>query len=262
MTTDRADAIAAEIMRQHRAGETYRNLSGDLAPRDMEEAYAAQFRLHQMHARDGRGPLGGRKIALASKVQQALCGIDHPLAGGLFAREILPSPAAIRLADFHGLGLEFELAAKLGADIGPGDGPFDAAAIRDRVASIHPALEIIIDRGADYSDLSGLSMAADNAWSGGAVIGPAIPGWRDQDVDELTGALFWNEEPAGTARIGDADPFGSLAWVAGVVTGAGGSLKAGDIVITGSVIRTRAPAAGDRVVYRIGDGHEAALSIA
>lgn len=260
--TDRTEAIAAEIMRQHEAGERFRNLAGALAPRDMKEAYAAQFRLHEMHETGGRGPLGGRKIALASKVLQELCGLDQPLAGGLFAREILASPATVRLADRHGLGLEFELAAKLGADIGPGDGPFDAASIRDRVASIHPALEIIIDREADYSDLSGLSMAADNAWSGGAVIGPAIPGWRDLDVDALTGALIWNGEPAGAARIGDADPFGSLAWVAGVVTAAGGSLKAGDIVITGSVIRTRAPVVGDHVVYRIGDGQEAAISIA
>ncbi|MFV0474403.1 MAG: 2-keto-4-pentenoate hydratase [Pikeienuella sp.] len=259
--TDRIDAIAREIIRQHEAGEGFRNLAGDLAPRDMEEAYAAQFRLHEIHAAGGRGPLGGRKIALASKALQELCGLDQPIAGGVFAREILASPAEIRLADHHGLGFEFELAVRLGADIGPGDGPFDARSIRERVATIHPAFEMIIDRGADYSALSGLTMAADNAWCGGVVLGPAIPGWRDMDVEGLTGALIWNGEQAGEARVGDADPFGSLAWVAGVATGAGGALRAGDIVITGSVIRTRAPKAGDHVIYRIGDGHEVEVRV-
>ncbi|MEO1613525.1 MAG: hypothetical protein AAFU55_14405, partial [Pseudomonadota bacterium] len=61
----RTDVIAREIIRQHQAGERYRNFSGDLAPRDIDEAYAAQFRLHEIHAAEGRGPLAGRKIALA-----------------------------------------------------------------------------------------------------------------------------------------------------------------------------------------------------
>ncbi|QIE55727.1 hypothetical protein G5B40_09865 [Pikeienuella piscinae] len=262
MTTDRTDAIAREIIRQHEAGEPFRNLEGDLAPRDMAEAYAAQFRLQEIHAETGRGALGGRKIALASKVQQALCGVDHPLAGGIFASEIHDSPATLDLAAYHGLGLEFELAVKLGADITPDDGPLDAAAARGRVASIHPAFEMIIDRGADYSALNGLTMAADNAWCAGIVLGPAIEGWRELDVDELSGALFWNDEPPATARVGDADPFGSLAWVASVLTGAGRALKAGEVIITGSVIRTRAPQAGDHVRYRIGETAEVELRIA
>jgi 2-keto-4-pentenoate hydratase len=125
---------------------------------------------------------------------------------------------------------------------------------------------MIVDRGADYSALNGLTMAADNAWCAGIVLGPEIPGWRDLDVDELTGALYWNDEPMAPARIGDADPFGSLAWVASVLTGAGRALKAGEVVITGSVIRTRAPKPGDHVRYRIGagdgDGAEVEVSFA
>lgn len=257
---DRADAIAREIFRQHMEGETYRNLEGALAPGDMGEAYAAQFRLHELHAEAGRGRLGGRKIALASKVQQELCGVDHPLAGGVFEKEILNSPAVLDLADFHGLGLEFELAVVMAEDIHPADGEIDAAAIRQKVASIHPAFEMIIDRGADYSKLNGITMAADNAWSGGIVLGPEIENGRDLDVDELQGELFWNDEASVTARIGDADPFGSLAWIAGVLTEAGQSLRKGEVVITGSVIRTRVPKAGDHVRYRIG-GQEAELRV-
>lgn len=251
--TDRTLAIATEIKRSHEAGERYRNLEGELAPKTLEEAFAAQFRLHALHRESGRGPLGGRKIALASKVLQELCGVDAPIPGGVFASEIWESPAEIRVADFNGPGLEFELAAKLSADIRPGEGPFDRETIRAKVASVHPAFEIIIDRGADYSDLKALTMIADNAWCGGVILGPSIPGWREMDIDALPAVMRWNDEPPVEAKAGDSDPFGSLAWVANVLTEAGETLKAGQIVITGSVIKTRAPKPGDHVRHRIGE---------
>lgn len=259
--TDRLDVIAREIIRQHQAGERYANLTGDPAPRDIGEAYAAQFRLHEIHAKEGRGPLGGRKIALASAVQQQLCGVDHPIAGGIFANEMFESPATLRLADYHGLGLEFELAVILGEDLAPGDGPFDAAAVRARTTAIRPAFEMIIDRGADYSDLNALTMAADNAWCAGIVLGPEIAGWRDMDVDAIPVSLHWNDEAPATAKVGDADPFGSLAWVANVLTGAGQVVKAGEVVITGSVIKTRAPEVGDKVRYDVGGLGSVELSV-
>ena len=260
--TDRLDHIAREIFRQHRAGEGFANLSGDLAPRDIDEAYAAQFRLHEIHASEGRGPLGGRKIALASKVQQELCGVDHPIAGGVFAGEIFESGAELRLADYHGLGLEFELAVVLGEDIAPGEAPLDRESARAATAAIRPAFEMIIDRNADYSDLNALTMAADNAWSAGVVLGPEVAGWRDMDVEGMEAKLSWNDEAPSFAKVGDADPFGSLAWVANVLTGAGQTIRAGEIVITGSVIKTRAPVAGDRATYRIGDVAEVSLLVA
>lgn len=259
--TDRLDKIAREIIRQHAAGERFANLSGDLAPRDIDEAYAAQFRLHEIHLAEGRGPLGGRKIALASKVQQELCGVDHPLAGGIFTREILESPAELRLADYHGLGMEFELAVVIGEDIAPGGAPLDRAAARAAASAIRPAFEMIVDRGADYANLNALTMAADNAWGAGVVLGPAINGWRDMDVEAMDVSLHWNDEAAQVAKVGDADPFGSLAWVANVLTAAGQTIRAGEVVITGSVIKTRAPLAGDRIVYRVGDLEEVAVTV-
>ncbi len=264
--TDRTEVIAREIIRQHTEGARYRNLGGTVEPRDMAEAYAAQFRLQAIHAEGGfdgaRGALGGRKIALASAVQQKLCGVDHPIAGGIFAAEIHPNGATLRLADYHGLGMEFELACVLGEDIRPGDGPFTAASIRAKTASIHPAFEMIVDRGADYTQLDARTMAADNAWGAGIVLGEPIKGWQDMDVDALPVALHWNDEPAQTARVGDANPFGSLAWVAGVLTDAGQTIRAGEVVITGSVIKTRAPVVGDRIRYVIGDGAEVTVAVA
>lgn len=259
--TDRIETIAREIYRQHEARERFESFTSADSPRDMGEAYAAQFRLHDLHAEKGRGAIGGRKIALASKTQQELCGVDEPIVGGIFAKEIFHGPTTLNHADFHGLGLEFELAMVMAEDISPGAGPFDAQTIRSKVAALHPAFEMIIDRGADYEKLNALSMAADNAWSGGVVLGPALEGWRGENVDEWRGALYWNDEAPVDARLGDADPFGSLAWMANIVTGAGRRLAKGDVVITGSVIRTRYPQPGDKARYRIADQAEAVIEI-
>ncbi len=249
---DRITAIAQAIKSQHEAGEAYTNLTGDLKPNSIEEAYAAQRRLHELHAENGRGPLGGRKIALASKVQQQLCGVDHPIAGGIFANEIMASPATIRLADYHGLGIEFELAIRLGRDLGGDAGSYDKDNIRPFIAGVHPAYELIIDRKADYGSLDAVTMVADNAWCGGVVLGPALPDWPSLDLDNLTGTLTWTGEAPASASTGDADPLGSLAWVANVVNGTGEQIRAGDIVITGSVIKTRYPTGPMRCKYDIG----------
>ncbi|MEM9045452.1 MAG: hypothetical protein AAGC81_12225, partial [Pseudomonadota bacterium] len=178
---DRAEQIAREIVNQHRAGRTYRQLTGDFMPRDIDEAYAAQTELHEIHAREGRGLLGGRKIALASKVQQELCGVDHPIAGGIFKNEILESPAKIALADYHGLGIEFELAIEIERTISrPG---LDRDSIRHHIAAIRPAFELIIDREANYSILDARTMIADNAWCAGVIIGDPIEDWHKLDID-------------------------------------------------------------------------------
>lgn len=246
---ERAEEIAWEIVRQHREGEAFYNLSAGLAPRDLDEAYAAQNALHKIHASEGRGILGGRKIALASKVQQDLCGVDHPIAGGIFKQEILESPADVRLSDYHGLGIEFELAIEIGRETSePG---FDRESIRAQIAAIRPAFEMIIDRDANYNTLDARSMIADNAWGAGIVLGPPIPDWHETDIDALTCRLTWTGEEDVEALSGDADPLGSLAWIANLVTEQGGHLSDGDIIITGSVIKTRYPTGGEHVRYAI-----------
>lgn len=243
------DEIAHEIIAQHRSGRRFHALTGALVPRDIDEAYEAQSALHALHAKGERGALGGRKIALASAVQQQLCGIDHPIAGGIFKSEILESPADIVRADYHGLGIEFELAVEIGRDItAPGH---DRDSIRGHIAAIRPAFELIIDRGADYSTLDARTMIADNAWCAGVILGDPIADWHGRDIDALACVLDWTGEDQATAVTGDADPLGSLAWVANLVTGQGQRIRAGEIIITGSVIKTRYPKSATTARYAI-----------
>jgi 2-keto-4-pentenoate hydratase len=121
------------------------------------------------------------------------------------------------------------------------------------VGACMPAFELIEDRGADYGDLDAASILTDKCWCGGVVLGPEIADWRGLDLERAPALLSWNGEVVDQGVTGAAmgHPFEGLAWLANLLAGRGRAMKAGEIVITGSALRTRFPEAGDEVTYRI-----------
>jgi 2-keto-4-pentenoate hydratase len=57
-------------------------------------------------------------------------------------------------------------------------------------------------------------------------------------------------------------PFEALAWLAKLLAGRGRGMQAGEIVITGSALKTRFPQAGDEVTYRIAGLGETTVRVA
>ena len=255
---DRLKKIAQFMFDQHNLKKNFQNLPEILMPTDFDEAYKVQ-EIFQKNS--GRGELGGFKIALASKIQQELCGIDHPIAGGIFANEIKSSPSTFVLQNFHGLGLEFEIAVTLSDDLKPNMGSFNKDNIRKYIKCLSPAFELIIDRNADYSNIDPLTMITDNAWCSGIVLGKEIPNWEKLDLDTIQSELLWNNEAPQGAMIKDATPLESLAWVSNLFTSMGRIIPKNSVIITGSVIKTRAPESGDHVIYKVGQLSEVEIKV-
>ena len=255
---DRLKQIAKFMLDQHKSKQNFQNLPETLMPKNLNEAYKIQ-EIFQKNS--GRGQLGGFKIALASKVQQELCGIDHPIAGGIFANEIKSSPETFDLDNFHGLGLEFELAVTLSDDLKPGMEPFDKNNIKQFIKSLSPAFELIIDRDADYSNINPLTMITDNAWCSGIVLGKELSNWEKLNLDVIRSQLLWNDEAPQDAMIKDANPLESLSWVSNLLTSLGRTIPKDSVIITGSVIKTRAPNKGDHIIYKIEDLSEVEIKI-
>ena len=111
--------------------------------------------------------------------------------------------------------------------------------------------EIIIDRDADYNNIDPYSMAADNAWCGGIVLGNPIENWLDINFENLRSILHWNNEKPENAKIMDSNPFESLAWVVNLKLSQNIVIPKGSKIITGSVIKTRSPRIGDKIIYEI-----------
>jgi 2-keto-4-pentenoate hydratase len=126
-----------------------------------------------------------------------------------------------------------------------------------------PAFELIEDRGADYGDLDAASILADKCWCGGVVLGPEVAGWQRLDLAATPVELLWNGRVIDRGVTGAVmgHPFAALAWLANLLAARGRGMTSGEIVITGSALRTRFPEAGDEIIYRIAGLGEARARI-
>ena len=228
----------------------YEALTGDDAPATIDDAYDIQAALQRLHS-EGRGTIAGRKIALSSKTMQQMIGIEHPVAGAIFADDVLQSPAQVQLSDFVHLGLEFELAIELNSVVPPQTQAHTRDSVRDLVAGVRPAFELIEDRKADYAELDPFTLIADNAWCGGVVLGERLQNWQDLDLNNIPSHVLQDGQPTEETNTGAADPLGSLAWVLNHCSERGIELSRSEHIITGSAVQTRFPTAGDRFSYQM-----------
>jgi len=245
----RLDAMAQHMWEARRARRNYANLPEDLKPASIAEAYQAQEVYYGL-AEPIYGPLGGVKVAVATKVMQELMGITHPCGGAIFARTIHTSPARIAKSDFVNLRVESEIALKLGQDMPAGRAPWTAESVVPFVSGAMPAYELIEDRNAVYTETNAVSMIVENCWNGGVVIG-APKAVAPSGIIGVTGRQTLNGKPIGEGK--SENPFATLAWLANLVAERKRDLKAGMVVITGSVIPTFSIAPGDRCVFTVDD---------
>jgi len=117
MTDDGNIVQAAQYLAQrYEARESLDIMLQDFAPTTIADAYKVQDAFLSILGQ-GKGPLGGYKIAYTSAEMRRLRGISSPCAGGMFAGTIQDSPATLRGADYVGLAIECEVAARIGADV-------------------------------------------------------------------------------------------------------------------------------------------------
>ena len=248
------DRIARGLFDANMRRERFEPLRGRDRPDSLQTAYRIQDRLCEIQQAEAfAGPLGGHKIALTSPAIQELCGVDQPVYGPVFEKTIHHSPATIKASEFVRLGIEFEVAAEIGDDVPMDGAPFDRESIAVYVKAVMPAFELIEDRNADYSELDAESILTDRCWCGGVVLGRPVEDWRGLDLAVAPVRAAWNGEIIDQGVAGDAlgHPLQGLAWVANHLAGQDRPLHRGDIVITGSALKTRFASAGDHVIYTV-----------
>ena len=250
---DRRAALADRLFVENVDRRPFRPIQGADRPASLEDGYRVQGLLNRRYTDAGRGAPAGYKIGLTSEAIRTMYNVDQPISGVIFDSTVHRAPARIAFADYMHLGIEFELAVEVGEAFAPEDGPFTPDDVRARVAACMPAFELIEDRNADFANLDVLSCIMDNAWCGGVVLGPRCTEWHSLDLAHTPASLTVNDEPPEPAVTGAAmgNPLNSLLWLANQLAARGCALDAGMIVMTGSTLATRFPAAGDRFVYEI-----------
>ncbi len=243
-----SEAAARFIDAAHASRARYQNLPEAVAPKALVDAYEAQEALAKLWE-PKLGPVAGLKIATTTKVMQALMGIDHPCGGMIYASRIHTSPATIRKADYVNVRVECELAVRLDRDLPSAGKAYTRENVREAVGEVMAAFELIEDRHAVYKETKALSLIADNAWNGGIVIGTPTPYDARLEPNGLNGTLKRNGKVELSGKTDD--PFGALAWLANLAVDRGRPMKAGMVVITGSLVVTVDIAPGERLDFSI-----------
>jgi 2-oxo-3-hexenedioate decarboxylase/2-keto-4-pentenoate hydratase len=218
-----------------------------------------QEALHGFLADAGLGPVAGHKIGCTTPVMQAYLGIRNPCAGGVHTATVHQGEARVRHGDYLRVGVECEIAVRLGGDLGPAGAPFDRARVAPAVEAVMTAMEIVDDRYRDYRALDVPTLIADDFFNAGCVLGTPVTGWRGLDLPVLTGMTRVNgrETGRGEGRAVMGHPFEALAWLANLRARLGLGLRAGEFVLLGSVVETRWVGPGDEVVVAIEELGEA-----
>lgn len=249
-----SEKAARRLLEAHARRERFAPLPEELAPRTAEEAYAIQDAFVALRT-DKLGAVAGYKIALTSAEMRRFVGVDMPMAGMMLESTLHRSPAQVRAADYVRLVVEFEIAVHIAEDLPAADRPFSRDRVAQAVGAIMPALELADDRRADYQELARhpLELIADNCWNEGAVLGAPLHDWHRLDLAAVRGVASINGRNVGEGRGADVmgHPLDAVAWLADHLASDRRGLLRDEIVITGSIVTTKAVAPGDRVRFDV-----------
>ena len=249
---DRIEAAAEAIAAARLSGKALEVLSETIRPRDEADAYKVQDRVHRRLLSDARyGRRIGSKIGCTTPVMQAYLGIPNPCSAGVFEGGVHQSGARIRSDAYRRIGVECEIAIRLGRDLAPAAAPFTAESVADAVAAHMAAIEIVDDRYADWRKTDTPTLIADDFFAAGCVLGPPVT--TTEAPAEMVGVTVINGHGAGRGRGSDVmgDPLNALAWIANSFAARGVPLRRGEIVLTGSLVETKWLDRGDRVTISV-----------
>jgi 2-keto-4-pentenoate hydratase len=244
-----AATVAAWLLQEHQAGRRFETFTARAADVTLVGAYAVQREYVRQQAQSRGAGVAGWKIGLTSPTMQALCGIDHPVAGVVLDDRIHASGATLDRRDYGRLGVECEIAVRLGRDLPSLGRPFTVDDVAPAVEAVAAAIEIVDDRGCDYPSLDVFSLVADNAWNAGIVLGEWRSAWPD--LPQVQGVVGVDGVETDRGRGSDVlgHPFQPLAWLANHLAQGGDALRAGQVVMTGSLVRTKFPERAQRMRY-------------
>lgn len=240
MTPEQQAELADHLVKARTGGPATPLPAAELEPESVEEGYAVQALVHDRLEKAGFGKRTGHKIGCTTPVMQAYLKIDHPCAGEVFETTVYEHMVELPLSRFHRIGVECEIAARLGKDLPETGIPYDRSNVRDAVAALMPGIELVDDRYQNFPSFSAPVLIADDFFNCGVVLGEPCEDWQALDLDAIEGEMYVDKVRAGSGHGSDilGHPMEALAWLANHRIALGQPLKVGDFVMLGSVVKT------------------------
>jgi 2-oxopent-4-enoate/cis-2-oxohex-4-enoate hydratase len=216
----------------------------------IEDAYHIQQRMLARRMQQG-ARIVGKKIGVTSKAVMDMLNVHQPDFGYLLDTMICNDGEGIPMASLIQPKAEGEIAFILKSDLnGPGISNADVLRATDCVM---PCFEIVDSRITDWK-IKIQDTIADNASCGVFVLGDRAVDPRKVDLTTCGMVLEKNGEIVGTGAGAAAlgSPVNAVAWLANTLGRLGIPLKAGEVILSGSLAAMFPVKAGDNLRVAIG----------
>ena len=240
-------AAASRVLVQHwRDGSKLDSLETRLRPQSRADGYAVQAALGDQ--------VFGWKIAATSEAGQKHINVAGPLAGRIM-RDTVIADGGIAAMKGNAMRVgEPEFCFRMGRDLAPRPAPYSVDEVLAAVGTLHPAIEIPDSRFTDFASAGEAQLIADNACAHLFVLGAATSAnWRAMDlVEERPQITLRGERYVGHGKNVLGDPRVALAWLANELRELGITLRAGEVVTTGTCHPPLPIQAGDHFAVDFG----------
>ncbi|PLP95272.1 2-oxopent-4-enoate hydratase [Pseudomonas sp. FFUP_PS_473] len=242
--------LGAELYLALRQAQSVAPLTARYPELTLEQAYAIQKHLIERRLADGEKVVG-KKIGVTSQAVMNLLGVNQPDFGILTDAMAVNPGQAIDSSTLIQPKAEGELAFVLKHDLqGPG---VSVADVLRATEGVMVCFEIVDSRIRDWK-IAIQDTVADNASCGVFVLGDRLVSLSEVDLSLCGMVLEKNGEVvatgAGAASMGS--PATAVAWLANTLGRLGVPLKAGEVILSGSLGAMVPVKAGDNLQVSIG----------
>jgi 2-keto-4-pentenoate hydratase len=241
-------AAASRVLVKHwHDGTKLEALDVSLRPQSRGEGYAIQAALDTQK-------LFGWKIAATSEAGQRHINVRGPMAGRILSDTVIADGGTAPMRGNEMRVGEPEFCFRMGRDLKPRSAPYSVDQVLAAVGTLHPAIEIPDSRFADFASAGEAQLIADNACAHLFVLGPPTSAnWRAMDlVEERPQITLRGQHYTGHGRNVLGDPRVALAWLANELRELGITLRAGEVVTTGTCHPPLSIDAGDHFAADFG----------
>ena len=208
------------------------------------DAYNTQYHfLQQMQPVEA---ISGHKVALTTKASRDHLGVHEPCYGHILSTCVYENNAEVPIGNLTAPHIEAEVAFVLGADIvGPGVTSVD---VMSATLGVLPSLELV-DLKVQGEGISATDVIIHNALHGGLVVGSRMCSLDELDLEyegvtvEFNGVLHGS----GTGFEVMGNPVNPVVWLANKLAEFGDHLRAGETIISGSMVTPAELKPGDSV---------------
>src|SRR5256714_3252278 len=191
-----------------------------------------QLSVRRARIEAGEEPLGW-KVGLGAPPAMERLKIKAPLVGFMMQTSVVPNASTVSLAGWTKPVAEPEIAVHMGSDL---PGGADRAATAAAIVALSPAIELA-DLNPPPDDVE--VTLAGNIFHRRVIVGPPDPTRAGAKLDGLVGHVFRRGALAAKQENVEAligEMIGIVQHVAGTLAAYGEHLRAGDVIITGSIV--------------------------